>query len=42
MEGEKKKWYAAYTEQGGSTISYCLYLNAQDFTEAEFLDISDT
>lgn len=36
------KWYAAYTEQEGSTISYCFYLNAQDFTEAEFLKISDT
>ncbi len=36
------KWYAAYTEQEGSTISYCLYLNAQDFTETEFLEISDT
>ncbi len=36
------KWYAAYTEQEGSTVSYCLYLNPRDFTETEFLDISGT
>lgn len=36
------KWYVAYTEQEGSSISYCLYLNYDLFTEAEFLEVSDT
>ena len=36
------KWYVAFTEQEGSSISYYLYLNYDLFTEAEFLEVSDT
>lgn len=36
------KWYVAYTEQEGSSISYYLYLNCDLFTEAEFMEVSDT
>lgn len=34
------KWYAAYTEAEGSSISYCFYLRANQFTEEEFLQAS--
>lgn len=36
------KWYVAYTEQEGSSISYYLYLNYDLFTEAEFMEVSET
>lgn len=36
------QWYAACTEQGKNCIFYCFYLNAAEFTEKEFLDISAT
>jgi hypothetical protein len=36
------RWYVAYTEQEGSSISYYLYLNYDLFTEAEFLEVSNT
>lgn len=35
-------WYAAYTELEGSQISYCFYLNRAEYTEKEFLEISDS
>lgn len=36
------RWYVAYTDKPGSTISYCLYLKEDEFTEEEFLKISAT
>ena len=37
-----RKWYAAYTVQEGSRISYCFYLDAEKFTEEEFLAATET
>lgn len=36
------EWFAAYTDVSGSTISYCFYLNAQEFTEEAFLEDLET
>ena len=36
------RWYVAYTEQEGSHIAYYVYLNYDLFTEAEFLEVTDT
>ncbi|MBQ1193283.1 MAG: hypothetical protein IIX45_04090 [Lachnospiraceae bacterium] len=32
------EWFVAYTDVPGSTISYCFYLNLQEFTEEAFLE----
>lgn len=36
------RWYAAYTVKEGSSISYCLYLNENEYTEDEFLSVTET
>lgn len=36
------RWYAAYTERPGSSISYCFYLREDEFTEEEFLEATGT
>lgn len=36
------RWYVAYTELEGSSISYCFYLREDQFTEEEFLELSGT
>ena len=36
------RWYAAYTERPGCSISYCFYLREDVFTEEEFLEASGT
>ena len=36
------RWYAAYTERPGSSMSYCFYLREDEFTEEEFLEASST
>lgn len=35
-------WYLAYTEKEGSSISYCFFLSEQEYSEEEFLAISET
>ena len=35
-------WYIARTEREGSCISYCLYLSEEEYTEEEFLAVSET
>lgn len=36
------RWYAAYTERKDSQISYCLYLNPDEYSEKEFMKISES
>ncbi len=36
------RWYAAYTVKEGSSISYCVYLNKNEYTEKEFLLVTET
>ncbi len=36
------KWYVAFTDQEGSSISYCFFLNEKEYTEEEFLIASET
>ena len=36
------RWYAAYTERAGSSISYCFFLREDEFTEEDFLETSGT
>lgn len=40
--GVGRTWYAAYTVKEGSIISYCFYLDAEEFTEEEFLAATET
>lgn len=35
-------WYIAYTECQKSHISYCFYLSSEEFTEEDFIKISDS